>query len=241
MPQSIRARAAVTGLAAVVILVGLAAAARIVLPVEAWFPLKAAACFALVAVVVVARISPANHPFTVFGAANQVTTARAAFVSLVAGAIGEPRDPAIAAAAAAAAMAVTMMDGVDGWLARRQRTASAFGARFDMETDSLLILVLSILAWMYGKAGAWVILSGLLRYVFVVAGWLWPWMARPLEPSRRRQAVCVVQVVALIAVVEPFVTPPLSTVAAAAALAVLAGSFAVDTRWLALHRREQMA
>ena len=42
--------------------------------------------------------------------------------------------------------------------------------------------------------------SGLLRYVFVAAGAGWRrGCARPLPPSRRRQAICVVQIAALIA------------------------------------------
>ena len=65
---------------------------------------------------------------------------------------------------------MTLLDGVDGWLARRHRIASAFGARFDMEIDALLILALSVLAWRHEKAGAWVVASGLLRYAFVAAG-----------------------------------------------------------------------
>ena len=211
------------------------------MPLTPWFVLKASACFAVIVLVVMARISPTNHPYTAFGPANWVTTARAALVALVAGAIGEARLPVIAAAAADVAIVATLLDGVDGWLARRSRMSSAFGARFDMEVDALLILALSVLAWTYDKAGAWVLASGLLRYVFVVAGWIWPWMERPLEPSRRRQTVCVIQIVALIAVILPAVMPPLSTGIAAAALAMLAASFLIDTSWLVLHRREQVA
>jgi hypothetical protein len=48
-------------------------------------------------------------------------------------------------------------------------------------------------------------------------------------------------VVALIAALEPFVARPYSTAISGIALAVLAGSFLMDTRWLLLHRREQMA
>jgi len=198
--------------------------------------LKAAACFAAIAGVAFARMSKANHPHASFGAANYVTAARALLVALVAGVIGEPPTPRLAAAAAATAMVVTLMDGADGFLARRSGTSSAFGARFDMEVDALLILALSILAWTFDKAGVWVIASGLLRYFFVAAGWIWPWMARPLEPSRLRQTVCVIQIVALIVVVSPIVTPPISTVVAAGALAILAASFFVDTLWL-VHRR----
>ena len=129
-----------------------------------------------------------------------------------------------------------MLDGVDGWLARRTRMASDFGARFDMEIDALLILVLAILVWRFDKAGPWVIVSGLLRYLFVAAGAYWPWLQRPLAPSRRRQTICVVQILALMVVMVPAVTPPVSTVLAAVALGALSYSFLVDTVWLWRHR-----
>ena len=57
----------------------------------------------------------------------------------------------------AIAIVAVVLDGVDGWVARRTGTASAFGMRFDMETDAALILVLAILAWRYGKAGPWIL------------------------------------------------------------------------------------
>jgi hypothetical protein len=57
-------------------------------------------------------------------------------------------------------------------------------------------------------------------------------MQRPLMPSRRRQAVCALQVAALIIALAPFVPPPASAAIAAAALVVLAWSFLIDTLWL---------
>ena len=203
------------------------------MPLTPWFALKAAGSCAVVATIALTRISPGNHPYPAFGPANYVTTVRAVLVSLVVAAIGEPNGDAMARAAAGVAIVVTLLDGVDGWLARRTGMASEFGARFDMETDALLIMALSMLAWTFDKAGAWVLASGLLRYVFVAAGWIWPWMERPLESSRRRQTVCVIQIVALIVVVSPVVTRPASAIIAASALAVLAGSFLVDVWWLA--------
>jgi phosphatidylglycerophosphate synthase len=110
--------------------------------------------------------------------------------------------------------------------------ASAFGARFDMETDALLIQVLAILAWLYGKAGAWVLASGLLRYLFVAAGWLWPWLQQPLFPSVRRKAICVVQIVGLTLALLPEIPAPFSSPIAAISLAALSYSFLVDTVWL---------
>ena len=195
------------------------------------YPLKAVALFAIV-MAIARRFRQSDHPFVRFGPANQVTTARAALVALAAGTLGEPAGSPSAALATGAATLAAILDGVDGWLARRTKMASAFGARFDMEVDALLILVLAALAWQYGKAGPWVLLSGLFRYAFVAAGWVWPWMNEPLPPSRRRQLICVVQVVGLIVTIAPFVAPPASGVAAAGALAALTWSFLVDTLWL---------
>ena len=124
---------------------------------------------------------------------------RALLVALVAGFIGEPSLPASRPALASMRPCVaTLLDGVDGWLARRTGMASAFGARFDMEIDALLIQVLADPGVAVRQGRPWVLLSGLLRYIFVAAGWVLPWMRAPLFPSRRRKAICVVQIAGLI-------------------------------------------
>jgi phosphatidylglycerophosphate synthase len=168
-----------------------------------------------------------------FGAANHVTLVRATLTLLLAAMLGlAPSDPRAWAIVVLATVAA-VLDGVDGRLARRRGETSAFGARFDMETDALLILVLAALAWQLGKAGPWVLLAGLIRYLFVTAGYALPWLAQPLPPSRRRQAVCVVQIVTLIVCVAPLFTPPVSGLIALAGLALLTWSFVLDTAWLA--------
>jgi len=137
MPDGLRARAAAVQLIALAALVPLAVAARARLPLGAFYPVKSAACFILIAVIVVVFAGGGTHPFRQFGAANQVTTARAMVVALVAGAIGEPAAPAVAATAAGAGLAVTIMDGLDGWMARRSRMPSLSAARFEMEVDAI--------------------------------------------------------------------------------------------------------
>jgi phosphatidylglycerophosphate synthase len=209
----------------------LAASARTGLPVSPLYAIKAPLAFAVVMIVSIGFLHE-HHPFARFGAANQITTIRALLVSLIVSLAGEPRTAAIAASAAGVSLVVTMLDGVDGWLARRHHTASAFGARFDMETDALLILALSILAWQHEKAGAWVVLSGALRYGFVAAGALWTWLRAPLPHSRRRRAVCVLQIAFLIVAIVPMVTPPVSSAVSAVSLIALAGSFLIDIMWL---------
>ena len=212
----------------------LASIARGPLQLDALYPFKAGACFGLIMLPVIGLLR-AHHPFDRFGPANQITTVRAMLVAMIAAFIGEPRRPGVAASAAVVSIIVMALDGVDGWVARRSRVASTFGARFDMEIDALLILVLAILVWQYDKAGPWVVLSGLLRYLFVGAGWLAPWLRRPLPPSRRRQTICVIQIAGLILAVEPIVTSQLSTVLAAVTLLTLCYSFLVDTLWLWHH------
>ena len=100
-----------------------------------------------------------------------------------------------------------------------------------METDAFLILALSILAWRAGPVGAWIVGIGALRYAFVAAGKVWPLLERELPPSLRRKVVCVVQGIALLVVVAPWIPAPLATAVGAAALVSLIGSFAVDTLW----------
>lgn len=214
-----------------VAVVGLTSMTRSGLPVGEWYPVKAGAVFAVFMLIAIGFVGE-GHPFAYFGPANQMTTIRAMLVALVAGLIGEPRVPLVAAGAAVAALAATALDGVDGWLARRSRMASEFGARFDLEVDALLIMVLAALAWRHGKAGMWVLLTGLIRYVFVVAGRLWRWLERPLPASRRRQAICVVQIVGLGIAIAPVVPTSVSTLVAAAALVALGYSFLVDIVWL---------
>ena len=195
------------------------------------YAIKAAAIFA-VTMGIAWRGRRTHHPFPRFGSANQITTLRALIVAAIAGLIGEPHAWASAGVAVAGALLATVLDGVDGWLARRTKTVSAFGARFDMEIDALLIQVLAILAWRWHKAGAWVLASGLMRYAFVAASWPMPWLGRPLPGTARGKLVCIVQIAALTIAVAPFVTYPASAITAAVGLIALTYSFAVDVEWL---------
>ncbi len=179
----------------------------------------------------------AHRPHRRFGPANTVTLFRAAMVCLLASFYGEAWGGLELFVACVATVALTL-DGVDGWLARLRGTQSRFGARFDMEIDALLVLVLSLLAWQSGKAGAWVLAVGLMRYAFVAASYGLPWLARPLPPSQRRKTVCVLELIALIACVAPVLPDPWRTAAAVDAVLLAAWSFAIDIAWLHRRRRD---
>jgi phosphatidylglycerophosphate synthase len=227
----LRGRVLTTQALGLALVAWVAFAVRAELSVGALYPFKALAVFAVVAVTAVGLVR-GRHPFPRFGPANHTTTLRAALVALVAGLIADPADSRAAASAVVATLLIEALDGLDGWLARRTGMSSEFGARYDMEVDSLLGVVLAGLAWQYEKAGPWILLAGLLRYLFVAAGWLLPFLRQPLPPSRRRQVICVFQIIGLATVIAPVVAPPLSSLLAAVVLVVLSYSFAIDVAWL---------
>jgi phosphatidylglycerophosphate synthase len=194
-------------------------------------PALAVGVFVAMAVVMLAAIRD-RHPFSRFGPANRVTLLRAALAALAASLLLEPAAPDIAWVAVTLTAAVAVLDGVDGWLARRTGISSVFGARFDMETDAFFMFALSLLVWRHDKAGLWVIGIGLMRYLFVAAAWVLPWLAGPLTPTRRGKTVAIMQLVALAFALLPAVPVPISTGVCAAALTTLTWSFAVDVRRL---------
>jgi phosphatidylglycerophosphate synthase len=166
-----------------------------------------------------------------FGIANQVTLLRAGLVCLIGGAL--LAGPSLLGWSLAALVAAALsLDAVDGWVARRCGVASGFGARFDLEVDSLLILILTVLVWQSGRVGAWVLAIGLVRYAFVLAGWRLRFLRAPLPPSRRRKAICVQQGVTLLLCLLPPVGATAASVGAALALGGLLVSFGADIIYL---------
>ncbi len=195
--------------------------------------------YLIVGIVVVMRIR-AYHPHSRFGVANALTLTRLVITALLGGLTYEVTvhglKPVAWVAWSFCAMAVgaIIVDGLDGYSARRQNLASDFGGRFDMEVDALQILLLCAIAVALGKAGAWILVGGALRYAYEIAALFWSALKRPLPPSFRRKLISVVKGGTLAALLAPAVIPPLSTAAAAAALSLLVYSFAVDVIWLAI-------
>jgi phosphatidylglycerophosphate synthase len=195
------------------------------------YPFVATAVFTAMVALVMATIA-SRHPFRRLGPANGVTMLRTVLVALVAGLVVEAPDARVAWFVVGMTAVLAVLDGVDGWLARRTRMASAFGARFDMEVDAFFIFMLSLLVWRFDKAGAWVLGCGLMRYAFVAAGWVLPWMAGPLTPTYRGKFVAVLQVVGLAVGLAPLVPSPFSDAVAGVTLTALTWSFALDVRRL---------
>ncbi len=142
----------------------------------------------------------------------------------------------VTAAVLALAVPALVLDAVDGWVARRTGTVTAFGGRFDGEVDAFLILVLSL--YVAPAVGWWVLAAGLVRYVFAVAGWVLPWMRGRLEYRYWRKVATAAAGIVL-AVAAADVLPHGVTVAAVVgALLLLAESFGRDVWWLWRRRPE---
>ncbi len=168
---------------------------------------------------------------TALGPANLVTLARALLVggvtALVVSSAQRPVHQALLVTVAAVALA---LDGVDGQVARRTGTSSELGARFDMEVDAFLILVLSVVV--AGTFGWWTVAIGAFRYVFVTASWALPWLTAALPPKFSRKVVAAAQGIVLVVASAGLLPYPLALAAVVAALASLTWSFGRDIAWL---------
>ncbi|MEX3015446.1 CDP-alcohol phosphatidyltransferase family protein [Gymnodinialimonas hymeniacidonis] len=171
-----------------------------------------------------------SYPHSRLGFCNTVTLLRLSLASVLVGACvagGWSAWPAFAVASTAFAL-----DGLDGFLARREELSSEFGAQFDMEVDSILALTLAALAFQSGAAGAYVLLLGLPRYLFGSAQLVFPWLKGDLPARFSRKVVCVIQIAALLLMVLPLVGSPLTDWIAGFAAFALIWSFWRDIVWL---------
>lgn len=170
------------------------------------------------------------------GPADLVTLTRVTLgcgvAAVVADLLAQPRSPSVLAGLAASAL---VLDLVDGWVARRTRTASAFGARFDGEADAFLMLVLSV--HVAASFGAWVLAIGGVRYVFGAAGIVLPWMREQLPPRYWRKVVAATAGTVLTVAAARLLPDAATRAALLLVLVLLAESFGRDVWWLARRGR----
>ncbi|MEB3371827.1 CDP-alcohol phosphatidyltransferase family protein [Saccharopolyspora mangrovi] len=170
-----------------------------------------------------------RHATTALGPADRITLVRAGLTAVITALVVDGAGPPVIVVLGILAL---ISDFVDGQVARRTGTASAFGARLDMEVDAFLILVLS--AHVAVSSGPWVLAIGAMRYLFVAASWWLPWLRAELPPSFARKTVAAVQGIVLVAASSGIV--PRSDELVLLALLVLTWSFGRDVLWLSRFR-----
>ncbi len=177
----------------------------------------------------------ARHGAAGLGPADRVTLARATLTVAVAALVADSFDrPTPVTTLVGLTALALLLDAVDGWVARRTRTASALGALFDQEVDAFLILVLSV--YVARSAGVWVLAIGTARYAFLVAGWLTLWLREPLPPRYWGKVVAAIQGVVLTIAAAGVLPGPAITAALIVAMGLLAESFARAIWWLSSYR-----
>jgi phosphatidylglycerophosphate synthase len=203
-----------------------------------WLSASTAAFCFLVLATLVARHSRART----FGIADVVTLVRGLGVCFLAGlalqalAGGLERHGLLAMIIMGTLCLV--LDGVDGWVARARGEASAFGARFDVETDAAMLVVLSVAVAALGIAGWWVLAIAAMRYGYLATSVLVPALRTQLPYRYSGKVIAVAQAVALLAALTFGLTHVehwVSTTFLLAALASLCWSFGRSIIWQIRH------
>jgi len=174
-----------------------------------------------------------SHPS--LGVANTITVLRLALVASLLAPLVAPAPPAGIISVAITAL---VLDGLDGWFARRSNRVSAFGARLDIEVDAGLTVVLALNALVSDSVGLLVLLLVLPRYLWVAIGRLLPWLRGELPERWSRKVVTVIQTVTLITLQLPFVMGLLGTVLVLVVGGIVLFSFGQDVIWLARRRHQ---
>lgn len=151
-----------------------------------------------------------------FGTANAITAIRIGLLALLAPAAGLGALYVIGLS-----VLVLVLDGIDGWLARRYTLSSEFGSFFDKETDALFLLLLCGLSTFRGPLPGWILGAGLLRYGFVVTLFVLPSPETSESRSSWARYVYLFMIGALLASFLPYpaMYRPLVLAAATALLA----------------------
>ncbi|MFP4376500.1 MAG: FkbM family methyltransferase [Spirochaetales bacterium] len=132
------------------------------------------------------------------------------------------------------AIVAALTDFADGRIARRAGNPTAFGATFDMESDALLLLSLSLVAVRFYGLPWWVSVAGLIRYATAVPFLVLPEPAFPRWFSQLVKSSCAISAVLLIVAIVPAgffalpFLPQLRLAASATAVALLAASFSIE-------------
>ena len=165
------------------------------------------------------------------GPADLVTSARSVLVGGVAALVVDSFSRSVPVGALTAlAVVALLLDAVDGRVARRTGTVTAVGARFDMEVDSVLVLLLSVAV--ARSLGPWVLAIGSVHYVLLAARRAVPWLRRPVPPRFWCKVVAAVQGIVLTVATAGVLPDAVAVLALIGVAALLAESFGREVWWL---------
>jgi phosphatidylglycerophosphate synthase len=174
------------------------------------------------------------------GPADLVTLARSVLVGGIAALVVHSFvGPVPVRALIGLAVVALALDAVDGRVARYTRTVSAVGARFDMEIDSVLVLLLSV--YVARSLGVWVVAIGSVRYLHWIACRALPWLREPVPPRYWCKVVAAVQGIVLTAVAAGVLPGVVAVLALLVVATLLVESFGREVWGLWRARRAVVA
>lgn len=166
------------------------------------------------------------------GPANLVTLTRAVLIGGVMALVVDrfvTGSPHVGVLVVVATVAL-LLDAVDGQVARRTNTVTELGARFDMEMDAFLVLVLGV--YVTPIVGPAALVIGLMRYAYAAAGAALPWLRAPLPTRYAAKVVAAIQGIVLVLTASGRVPLGAAAGLVAVALGLLIWSFGRDVSWL---------
>lgn len=99
---------------------------------------------------------------------------------------------------------VLILDGLDGYLARKFDDTTDFGAYLDMETDTFFVCLFCTYYYLNEQLGGWVLAVGYMRYIYVGLILLFKLQGRKEKSTRFAKTIAVILFSALL---MPLVLP----------------------------------
>jgi CDP-diacylglycerol---glycerol-3-phosphate 3-phosphatidyltransferase len=205
-------------------LLGLAAGgagiARLLSWAHAWLWLAAAVPVWLFMVGVLRWVRRSEGQTSPLGLATALTLARAWMIAALAGfVLVPPRSGVLAWMPAVLYTTAALFDLVDGYVARKLRQESVVGARLDVITDALGLIIGPLAAIALGRLPPWYLLVGATYYLFHFSLWWRQWRGLPSFPHLVKRSLYTrmyagYQMGLVATTLFPVLGPPGTTIAA---------------------------
>lgn len=167
-----------------------------------------------------------------FGLGTKVSFVRLLTISFLLGFLGQPMPHgSFAWIPLLLYLAANMSDFLDGYLARITNYVTRLGQKLDTDLDGRGLLVVTFLAFSYGKVPWWFLPVGLARYLFIFGLW---WRKRQgkaiydMQPNMGRRAFAGVQMGFSTAMLTPLFSPPETYLAATLFMLPFLSNFLAD-------------
>ena len=182
------------------------------------------------------RKEPGSPLFADLGVANRLTFARAIFNAMLVGFLLGPWPWGwLAWIPAVLYIASSLMDYLDGYVARITGRTTMLGEALDMKWDGVGLLAAGTLSVLYGQTPVLYLLVGFARYLYLFGLWIHKRRGlteHELPPSRFRRALAGTQMGFVAVVLLPVFRPPETHVAAVLFAAPLLIGFVRDYLWV---------